>query len=241
MPLPKLVAPIYEIELPVKKIKVKFRPFTVKEQKILLMALENDESAFTRENIKHLISNCLVTELDIEKLSIIDIEYIFINLRARSVGEEIKTTYRCENYIEEEEKRCNNLMEVKYNLLDINIEEKEFKDIIQFTPKIGIKLNFPSYSVIDSMKNSQNLSELTIDFIISCIEYIFDQETVYQASDYKKSELIEFIEALTIDQFKMIEEYFTRIPRLKKDLTVKCSKCGFEHKITIEGLENFFG
>lgn len=240
MPLPKINAPIYEVELPISKKKVKFRPFTVKEQKILLMAVENDDSVFSQDNIKQLITNCSVSEINVEKLSIIDIEYFFIHLRARSVGEEIETKYRCEQELEDGS-TCGNIMKVNYDLLSIKLEETEYKDLIQLTPKIGVKLNYPSYSVVDKIKNSQTLSELTFDFVISCMEYIYDQDTVYQTEDYKKEELYEFLESLTIDQFKKIEDYFTRMPKLRKKVDVKCSKCGFEHNIVIEGLENFFG
>lgn len=239
MNLPKINAPTYQVELPVSKKKIKFRPFTVKEQKILLMAIENDDSVFTVDNIKQLITNCCLSDINIDKLSVIDVEYMFIHLRARSVGEEIETKYRCEN--ETEEGYCGNLMPVKYDLLSIGLNEPEISDQIQLTPTIGVKMTYPGYSVIDKLKKSKDLSELTFDFIISCMEYIYDNENVFQIADYKKEELYEFLESLTIEQFKKIEEYFTRLPKLQKKLDIKCSKCGFEHKIVIEGLENFFG
>lgn len=239
MSLPKINAPIYETELPISKKKIKFRPFTVKEQKILLMAIENDESAFSENNIRQLITNCCISDINVEKLPIIDIEFLFIQLRARSVGEIIETKYRCEN--ETEEGYCGNIMPVKYDLLEVNVTDPDISDQIQLTPTIGVKMTYPGYSAIESIKKSKDLSELTLDFIISCMEYIFDKKEVYQIEDYKKEELYEFLESLTIDQFKKIEEYFTRMPKLQKKLDVKCSKCGFEHKITVEGLENFFG
>jgi hypothetical protein len=240
MSLPKINAPVYQVELPISKKKIKFRPFTVKEQKILLMAVENDESVFTVDNIKQLITNCCLSDIDVDKLSIIDVEFFFVNLRARSVGEIIETNYRCDNELDDGT-YCHNRMKVEYNLLDINVNDPEIVDQIQLTPTIGVKMNYPGYSVIEKLKTSKGLSELTFDFIISCMEFIYDKNDVYQISDYKKEELYEFLESLTLDQFKKIEDYFTRIPKLQKKLDIKCDKCGFEHKITIEGLENFFG
>lgn len=240
MNLPKINAPIYEIELPISKKKIKYRPFTVKEQKILLMAVENEESIFTQNNIKQILSNCSIEDINIDFLPIIDVEYFFINLRARSVGEEIETKYRCENELDDGT-ICGNLMEVKYDLLSIKPEEQEYTDTIQLTQTIGVKLTQPSYSVLEKIKTSKNMSELTFDFIISCMEYIYDTDSVYHTNEYKKEEMYEFLESLSVEQFKMIENYFTRMPKMQKKLDIKCSKCGFEHKIVIEGLENFFG
>lgn len=241
MTLPKISAPVYELTLPVSKKKVKFRPFTVKEQKILLLAIEQDDSIFTTDNIKEIVKNCcLSSDINVDRLSIIDIEYFFIHLRARSVGEVVETKYRCENILDDGTV-CRNLLDVNIDLLSIQLDEPDIKDTIQLTPAIGVKMKLPEYSVVDKIKNSKNLSELTFDFIISCLEYIYDKDNVYQASEHKKEELYEFLESLTIDQFKKIEDFFTRIPRLQKKIEVKCSKCEYEHTITIEGLENFFG
>lgn len=241
MHLPKLDVPTYELTLPIAKKKVKFRPFTVKEQKILLLALENEEPEFTVDNVKQIIKNCnLSTDINPDNLSMIDVEYFFIHLRARSVGEEIETKYRCENILDSG-LNCGNLLDVNFNLLTIGLSDPNVKDLIDLTPNIGVKLKYPEYSVIDKLKNAKNLSELTFDFVISCMEYIYDDDNVYQVKEYKKEELYEFLESLTIDQFKKIEDFFTRIPKLQKKIEVKCSKCAFDHTITVEGLENFFG
>lgn len=240
MTLPKITAPIYELTLPTEKKKVKFRPFTVREQKILLLALENDDTSFTSDNIKEVVKGCLLTNINVDNIPVIDLEFLFLNLRARSVGEIVELKYRCQNIIEEE-KVCDNLMNIELDLLSVKIEEPEVKDTIDLTPTIGVKLRYPNYSTIDKIKSSEDIVDLTFDFVISCLEFIYDKENIYRAEDYKKEELYEFLESLTIDQFKKIEEFFGTIPKLRKTLEVTCKKCSYEHKIVIEGLENFFG
>ena len=241
MTLPKLMLPTYDLILPIEKTKIKFRPFSVKEQKILLLALESEDKEFTEENIKQILKNCCLSfDVDIDSLSMIDIQFFFINLRARSVGEVIESTYRCQKTLEEGNV-CNNSMKVEYNLLEINLEDKEFDPIIKLTSTIGMKMKLPDYLAIKQLESTDSIVEVTFDLIISCIDYIYDDEEIYKAKEVKKAELREFVENLSIEQFKKIEEFFKTIPKLHKVLNVKCSKCGFNHTIKIEGLENFFG
>jgi hypothetical protein len=217
--------------------------------------MEEESSIFTSNNIKQVLKSCSISDINIDELAIIDIEYYFIHLRARSVGEEVELKYRCQNLVEKTEEvtiegekeiitkqeKCNNLMEIRYNLLDIKISENFSDGIIQLTPKIGIKLKYPDYTISEEFKNNKNVAEATINFIVSCIEYVFDETNMFQAKDHKQEELKEFIEALTVDQFNKIEDFFKKIPKLSKTLDVKCKKCGFAHKIVVEGLDNFFG
>ena len=139
MSLPKIDAPIYEIDLPLSKKHIRYRPFLVKEQRNLMMAMEANDKETIEKNIRQVLHNCTLTEnIDIDQLPIIDVEYYFIQLRARSVGEVVENKYRCENTVED--KICNNLMEMKLNLLDLKVDMKDdIKDIIQLTDKIAIK------------------------------------------------------------------------------------------------------
>jgi hypothetical protein len=240
MKLPKLNLPVYELILPLSKIKVKYRPFTVKEQKILLMAIENKDTQFTLNNIKQIIESCTLTEVNIDELSIVDIEYFFIQLRARSVGETVDLNYRCKN-INEEGKECNNLMGIELNLLDIKVKESQYSDLIELQPNIGIKMKFPSANSQKNLKFEGNATEILFDFIIECIDYIYDENTVYKAKEISKEELKQFIETFSIQQFEKINEYFKNLPKLQHSVHMKCKKCGTEHNIVIEGLENFLG
>lgn len=240
MMLPKIDAPIYDVELPISKQKVKFRPFLVKEQKILMMAQNSDDSEFMSDNVKQIIKNCCVSDIDVEKLSQIDVEFFFINLRARSIGEVVQARYRCNNKLEGDSV-CNNLMEVPINLLNVGVDFKENSDIIKLTETVGIKMGYPDVKALSKINNNNDLLTVTLDVIYNCMDYIFDEDNMYHKNEAPKQEFIDFLEQLSIEQFKMIEGYFNNLPVLKEEIQIKCSKCGFDHKITITGLENFLG
>jgi hypothetical protein len=241
MALPKIDTPIYELDLPLSKKHVRFRPFLVKEQKNLLMAMESGDSKSIEQNVKQVLSNCTVTEnIDIEKLPVLDVEFYFLNLRARSVGEIVENKYRCDNQVDGSS--CGNLMETSLNLLDIKIEGvKENNDVIQLTDTISIKLKYPEFSVINKLSNLTNVSDIAFEMIAESVEYIFDGEQFYYAKETTTEELVEFIENLNQQQFAKIEDFFANLPKLEKKIEMKCSRCGFEHRLDVEGLESFFG
>ena len=240
MALPKIDAPTYELTLPLSNKKIKFRPFLVKEQRNLLMALESDDSETIENNIKQVLINCTLTDaIDFEILPIIDIEYYFLNLRARSVGEVVENRYKCNNIVEDRE--CGNLMDVQVNILDIKVEKNDdIKDVIQITDKLSVKLKYPEFSLLKRASKSESTTQLAFDVIAESIEYIYDGEQFYYASETDPAELIEFVESLSQAQFEKLEEFFTNLPKLNKTIDSKCSKCGFDHKIDVEGLESFF-
>jgi hypothetical protein len=241
MALPKIDTPIYELDLPLSKKHVRFRPFLVKEQKNLLMAMESGDSKSIEQNVKQVLNNCTVTEnIDIEKLPVLDVEFYFLNLRARSVGEIVENKYRCDNQVDGSV--CGNIMETSLNLLDIKIEGvKENNDVIQLTDTISIKLKYPEFSVINKLSNLTNVSDIAFEMIAESVEYIFDGEQFYYAKETTTEELVEFIENLNQQQFAKIEDFFANLPKLEKKIEMKCSRCGFEHRLDVEGLESFFG
>lgn len=241
MALPKIDTPIYDLELPLSKKKIRFRPFLVKEQKNLLMAMESEDRESIEQNVKQVLNNCTVTEgIDIEKLPVIDIEYYFLQLRARSVGEVVENKYRCDNQVDGSP--CGNLMETSLNLLDIKIEDvKENNDVIQLTDTISIKLKYPEFSVINKLSKLTNVSDIAFEMIADSVEYIYDGEQFYYAKETTTEELVKFIENLNQQQFAKIEDFFANLPKLEKKIEMKCSRCGFEHKLDVEGLESFFG
>lgn len=241
MALPKIDTPIYELDLPLSKKHVRFRPFLVKEQKNLLMAVESGDSKSIEQNVKQVLNNCTVTEnIDIEKLPVLDVEYYFLNLRARSVGEVVENKYRCDNQVDGS--ACGNIMETSINLLDIKIEgAKENDDVIQLTDTISIKLKYPEFSVINKLSKLTDVSDIAFEMIADSVEYIFDGEQFYYAKETTTEEMVEFIEGLNQQQFAKIEDFFANLPKLEKKIEMKCSRCGFEHKLDVEGLESFFG
>jgi len=241
MALPKLDIPTYEIELPISKKKIKFRPFLVKEQRNLLMALESNETSTVQQNIRDILTNCTLTEnVDIDRLPIIDIEYYFVNLRAKSVGEVVEARYRCNNIVNDTE--CNNVMETNINLQDIKVtQEKTISPEIQITPKLTIKLKYPEFGMVKDSLQYDDINTITFNMIASSIEYIYDGEQFYYGHETSPQEMLEFVETLNAEQFKKIEEFFENLPKLKENVNITCSKCGYNHTIEVEGLENFFG
>jgi hypothetical protein len=241
MALPKIDVPIYELDLPLSKKHIRFRPFLVKEQRNLMMAMESDDKETIEKNIRQVLHNCTLTEnIDIDSLPIIDVEFYFLNLRARSVGEIVENKYRCENIVDD--KKCNNLMDSQLNLLDIKVDMNgSVDDNIQLTDKISIKLKYPEFSILERSTNFENATDMAFDMIVESIESIFDGEQFYYAKETDPAELVEFVESLNQEQFAKIEEFFNNLPKLNKTIEMDCKKCGFHHTIEVEGLENFFG
>ena len=204
------------------------------------MALEADDTETIEQNIRQVLTNCTLTDIDVDKLPIIDVEFYFLNLRARSVGEIVNNKYKCNNLVSDRE--CGNIMETEINLLDIKVEQSEnTKDEFQLTPEISIKLKYPQFSIVKRATASNNAADMALDMIASSIEHIYDGEQYYYASETPIKELVEWIESLNQEQFSKIEEFFNNQPKLNRKIELKCGKCGFNHNIEIEGLESFFG
>jgi hypothetical protein len=240
MPLPKIDTPVYDLTLPLSKKKIRYRPFLVKEQKNLLMALESDDQESIQENIKQVLTNCTLTKnVDIEELPVVDIEYFFINLRAKSVGEVVENKYRCENVVEG--KKCNNVMDHTLNLLEIKVEGvKKDNDVIELTDKISVKMRYPKFSILKNIKDMQKMTDIALQMIAESVEYIYDGKQFYYSNEVSVNELVEFVESLSQKQFEKIENFFRELPKLERKIEMTCSKCGFVHKFNLEGLENFF-
>lgn len=240
MALPKLDVPTYEIELPVSKKKVRYRPFLVKEQRNLLMAIESDESQAIQNSIRDILYNCTITEgIDIEKLPVIDVEYYFINLRAKSVGEIVESRYRCNNEVNGTE--CGNIMEKNVNLLDMKVQQPVVvSPEIQLTEKVSIKLKYPEFSIVEDSLKFDNINEVTFNMIAKSVEYIYDGDQFYYAHEAQPGEMLAFVEGMNQEQFSKVENFFNNLPKLKETIDITCSKCGYQHNIEVEGLESFF-
>lgn len=243
--LPKVDVPIYELELPLSKKKIKYRPFLVKEEKILLMAMESEDENASLLAIKQIISNCcLENNLDIDSVPILDLEYMFLQLRARSVGEVVNLQYKCNNKIKDEdgnEKDCNHIVPIDVNLLDINPElNPNHTNRITLNDKLGLVMKYPSFKSIESTNSNNSEVEALMNVIVDSIDNIYDADNIYYTKDIQKKELIEFVENLTQEQFKKIQDFFDTLPKIKKELKFECGKCGYNEKIEVEGIQNFF-
>jgi hypothetical protein len=241
MALPKIDVPTYDIELPVSKKKIKYRPFLVKEQKNLLMAMEANDSETIHNAIRDVLNNCTLTDsFNIDETPIIDIEYYFLQLRAKSVGEIVESRYRCNNEVDGNV--CNTIMEENVNLNDITVEmQPDVSPEIQITDKFVVRFKYPLFGVVKNAMNYTDEVDLTFHMIAQSIEWVFDGDQYYYAKEQTTQELIEFVESLNQEQFAKIENFFDNLPKLKKTLDITCKKCGFQHHIDIEGIESFFG
>jgi hypothetical protein len=243
--LPKIDVPVYDCILPSNKKKVKFRPFLVKEQKLLLMATEATEVKDSVEAMKQVVKNCVLDDVDVEALAVFDLEFLFLNLRARSVSEVVKVKYKCNNVIEskgidEEDKRCENVVDIDINVLEITPEFGEgHSNKIQLSDKLGIVFKYPTFEMVENMTGKSE-NEVIFDLIIKSIDYIYDNDELYYAKDANQDELVEFIDGLTQEHLEKIKDFFDTLPKIKKDIKFECNKCGHHEDITIEGIQNFF-
>jgi len=243
--LPKIDVPVYEATLISTGKKVKFRPFLVKEQKLFLMASQSEDPEEIVNTVKQVLNNCLITKIKVDELPTFDIENLFMNLRAKSVGEEINLRYTCNNSVAKEDgeiKKCGNVIQYDFNILEIKPEiEKNHSKKIEITNKLGIVMKYPTISMLSDLEklNFDNLDSL-ITIICMCVDYIYDENQMYYAKDSTKEELVEFIENLQQDDLTKIQLFFNTMPKLKKELDFKCNKCGYEDKILVEGIQSFF-
>jgi hypothetical protein len=250
MALPKIDLPIFELQLKSVDEPVKFRPFLVKEEKLLLMALQADDEDAIIKTIKQVINNCLVSDIDIDKLPIFDIEYLFLNVRARSMGEMVETYFVCKNVVGNEKAddgtdipvECAHMMPVKINLLEIKPPDRETSTKIMITDKIGIQMTYPSLQTlkyVDGVVSSDDMNKV-FDLVYECADYIFDEAGMYYVKESDRQEFDNFLSSLTQEQFDRVIGFFDRLPKIEHDVEHKCQKCGFDHKLHLEGLNDFF-
>jgi hypothetical protein len=234
MTLPIVATPKYEITIPSTGQKVEYRPFLVKEEKILLLASESKNDREQIRAMKEAIKSCTFEKVDVEKLAPFDIEYLFLKLRARSVGESVEVSINCEDGCKENVKLNINLddIEVKFNPL--------FSNRIQLSDSVGVLMRYPSYDDMIKLNDAQKSQDpnIIMEFIGSCIETIFDKKEVYKASEYSKKDIVEFLEQLSQISLKKIMNFFEYMPTVEK--TVKYSCCGTEKEVTLKGAQSFF-
>lgn len=237
MPLPKSTTPVYELELPSVKKKIKYRPFLVREEKILILALESENMKQITESIKNVLSACILTRgIKVDDLSTFDIEYLFLNVRGKSVGELIDVIVTCPDDNETE-------VNVQINIDDIQVQmDPEHTRDIKLDDELTLRMKYPSLN--EFVKTNFNNDDVNIDqgfeIISSCIEQVYSEEESWNSSDCTKKELDEFVGNLTSAQFANVEKFFLTMPRLKHELKVKNPKTGVENEIVLEGLASFF-
>ena len=238
MPLPKIATPVYELELPSTGKTIEYRPFLVKEEKVLVIALESEDTKQITTAIKNVIKNCIKTKgVKVEDLPTFDIEYLFLNIRGKSVGEEIEVNVTCPDDGETQ-------VPVTINLDDIEVQKNdEHTNRIKVDDSIMMEMKYPSLDQFIKNNfdfNDKNAMDQSFELIATCIDKIFTEDEVWAVEDCSKKEIVDFLEQMNSSQFKEIEKFFETMPKLSHSITVKNPKTKKENVVVIEGLAGFF-
>ena len=232
MTLPKLNVTIHETVLPSTDTVIKFRPFLVKEEKLLLTAMEDTTQSSMMSAVKSIINNCVQEKLDVEKLPLFDIEYLFLQLRAKSVGEEIEVGIKCPE--------CEFSIQTMINTNEIKVSKpKGHNRKIMITDEIGVMLSYPVMTT-EGVKNEDGMA-----IVKDCIDMIFTEEETHEKGSFSDEELTEFVESMDTKQFTKIRAFFDDMPKISHDVKLNCPQCKEkgkegEHIITLQGLASFF-
>ena len=235
MALPKLnVTPKFELTVPSSGKKHKFRPYLVKEEKILLLAFESKDIGQITEAMVEVIDSCAESNLGIKNLSTFDVEYLFTQIRSKSVGEVVTLNLACTH--------CEKENEVKVNLEDIKVDMPKISNVIKLTNEISVEMKWPSYNDVmnEELATEELTTEAMFDIVIKCIAAILTEEERYNLEDSTKEEIVEFLESLTSGQFQELAKFMSNMPKMKADVNYVCSGCGESNKLELEGMADFF-
>ena len=238
MPLPSIATPTYEIVLPSSNRKIKFRPFLVKEEKILILAMESQDTKQIASAVKNVLTHCILTKgIKVDKLSTFDIEYLFLNIRGKSVGELIEIMVTCPDDGKTQVPMSINIDSIKVQ------KDKDHSPDIKLDDQYTLRMKYPSLN--EFIKNNFDAGNLkvddTFDLIASCIDQVFSDEESWTSDECTKKELIDFIEQMNSSQFKKVEKFFDTMPKLQHTVKVVNPNTNVESEVNIEGLQSFFG
>jgi hypothetical protein len=236
MALPKLATPKFSIDLPSTGKRISFRPFVVKEEKALLMAASSEDQNYMIDAVKDVIASCLTNEdVNVDKLPYFDLEYIFLNIRAKSIGEIVKMEYRHTGGVNYQGIKCEVVTPVDINLENVKVQKIEgHTNKIDLDGNLGIEMRYPTVNDIKLIAQGKD----EIDMLAKCIVSVYDSENVYEPDNHEDS--IQFIESLNSSQFAKLVNFVETIPKLRHTFTYKCRGCGQEDTITLEGMSDFF-
>ena len=237
MALPIVETPRYELTLPSQETKVQYRPFLVKEEKILYVALESGDEKEMQQATKQILKSVTFDKLNVEELPTFDVEYIFLQVRAKSVGEIAKFKIICPD-----DKETYGDVEVDLSKVEVEVDDAHSNNVVlDEKRKLGVVMKYPNMKVLYSQEFKSLKYEDIISLIIGCVEYIYEGEKNYPVSESTQEELKDFFESLPQEQFGKIRKFFESMPRLRHETKVKNPKTGVESKITFSGLQDFFG
>ena len=243
MGLPTIAVPQYQLIIPSTEKKIKYRPFLVKEEKVLLIALESENQTNIINAIRTIISNCLYGDVNVNEMPTFDLEYIFLQLRAKSKGEVIDLKYECP--------KCKTELDVNINTEDVKvIKTPEHTNTIELDTDLGVVMKYPTIEtqqmIQDINENKKSEIEGIFTMITRCIDYIYDKDNTYPLKDHTEKEVDDFIDSLTDVHFQKISKFFDTMPVLKHEFKLNCTKkkkdktCSYKETITLSGLQSFF-
>lgn len=236
MALPKIATPQYTLKLPSTGKQVKYRPFLVKEEKLLLMAMESEDETQTITTIKQIIGDCTDIKGMIDDLPTFDIEYLFLKIRSKSVGESSKVLIVCPD-----DNETDVAVDIDLSTIEVTSSPEHNKKI-ELTDTVGMVMKYPSLDTFVKMNITGTGNEIdqVFDLAADCIEQIYDDNQIYEGKDTPRKEKIEFLEQLSSEQFQKVQKFFETMPKLQKTITVTNPKTGVESEVTLEGLSSFF-
>ena len=236
MALPILETATYELTLPSSDVQVKYRPFLVKEEKILLLAMESDNAGEITKALKEIVHACTFGSINVDVLPTFDLEYIFLNVRAKSVGEVAKLKLLCPD-----DNETYGNVELDLSKVEVQVDDKHTNEIV-VNDKIKMRLAYPTIDTFDPEQDAKTLKTQALFDVIGNVVYeIYEGETVHKASDYTKEEMQTFLESLSTDVFVKIQDFFNTMPRLQHEVEVTNPKTNVTSKIMLSGLQSFFG
>lgn len=240
MDLPKIDLPIYELKLPSDGKTIRVRPFLVKEEKLLLIAVESKDENTIIQTTKQIINNCILDkDIKVEKLPFFDVDYLFIALRAKSIGETVSVNFICKMPFEGE--KCGTMFPVDIDISNCSVKKKdEIKFDIKLSDDMGVKMKYPSYEVMKRFVEGEDVLTKKIKIIVSSIDYIYKGEKTYSTKDYSKEQLQEYIEGFTEEQFKKLEYFVDNFPSFVINAEGTCPRCKHDHKLEYTDFTSFF-
>lgn len=240
MALPVQDNPLYDVEVPSSGEKIKYRPFLIKEEKALLIAQQSEDSTTMVNTLKGVIESCTLGKVDIEKLALFDLEYLFTQIRAKSVGEVVDLLFSCDEDHGEDNKKAKVKISIDLTNIKVQRNDKHSKKIELFGDT-GVVMKYPSFEMLKAMETLEgNDIDTIFNVVASCIDYIYSGEEIYYAKETPKEEILQFLNNLTQEQFKKLQAFFETMPKLTTDVKYKCPVCDKQHDKKIEGLNNFF-
>lgn len=240
MSLPQLDTPKFTLTVPSTGKELKYRPYLVREQKLLIQAVEMDSPDQLNNAVEDVIKSCTFGEFEVNDSPVYDVEYVLLCIRAKSSGEMVEMFYRCNHQVEGEDGKCGAKIPVGIPLMDVPVAKPDGHEYkIMLTDEIGMTMRDLPYGVYKTSTGKQNLSDVGLSVIASCIVNVFDADNVSSRKDFTEQELIDFIEGMSTDQFDKIEKFLDTIPRLEMTVPLKCPECMTTDNVTLRGLDDF--